>query len=110
MTTTAAKKPRKRYRTCRWLTRLDVGTGIIQITTGKRVLHTDRYWVQEIPCRQGIRLFEVRKWKSGMSGPLGGFEKTYIVRLSQLPGCQCEGFKSHGYCRHIQSLQALLAR
>jgi len=54
-----------------------------------------------IPSDWG-RAFEVTNWLN---------DQTYEVLIDQQEGrhqCTCAGFQSHGHCRHVEALYALL--
>jgi hypothetical protein len=61
---------------------------------------TAYYTFREIPCAIGGRGFAVHRL---------GLGSLYHVRVGEPADCECEclGFLRHGYCKHIQGLQAL---
>jgi hypothetical protein len=60
------------------------------------------YALQEFACEIGGRAFSVHRL---------GEERLYHVRIdgARDSSCECMGYLSHGRCRHIFALQALIA-
>ena len=76
----------------------DRGVGILTIT---KKLRTDFYVFCEIPCAIGGRGFALHRL---------GLANLYHVRVGtpRESSCECLGFLSHGRCKHIQGLTALI--
>jgi hypothetical protein len=90
------QKPARSIRLVRPLD--SAGVGVFCISAGGRSTH---YVLHEIPCAIGGRGFEVHKL---------GLGTLYHVRIGRREHCSCEclGFLSRGYCRHILGLLALV--
>jgi len=76
----------------------DDGVGVMGLTDRKG---ESLYAFREIPCDIGGRGFLVHRI---------GLEQLYHVRIhgDKESTCECMGYLSHGRCRHIFALQALL--
>jgi hypothetical protein len=74
------------------------GVGVFCVTVGEESSH---YTLHEIPCEIGGRGFAIHKL---------GLGNLYHVRVGKGPDCSCEckGFLSRGYCRHVLGLLALI--
>jgi hypothetical protein len=74
------------------------GVGVFQVSVADR---TTWYTLREIPCEIGGRGFAVHRL---------GLGHLYHVRVGRREDCSCEcmGFLSRGYCRHILGLLALV--
>jgi hypothetical protein len=88
-------KPTRTIRLVRPLS-LD-GVGVFCVTLGEEASF---YTLHEIPCEIGGRGFAVHRT---------GLGTLYHVRVGpEECSCECMGFLRHGYCRHVQGLQALV--
>lgn len=74
------------------------GVGILGIVTERGTQH---YVFKEIPCDIGGRGFAVHRL---------GLAHLYHVRINgpRESSCECLGFLSHGRCKHVQGLTALI--
>jgi hypothetical protein len=74
------------------------GVGAFSITAKGRTTH---YTFREILCEIGGRGFAVHKL---------GLGELYHVRVGRPEdwSCECMGYLSHGYCRHVLGLLALI--
>jgi hypothetical protein len=76
------------------------GVGVFSIRVGDECQF---YTLHEIPCDIGGRGFEVHRL---------GLGNLYHVRIGPPDecSCECQGFLSHGQCRHVLGLLALVRR
>jgi hypothetical protein len=76
----------------------DFGVGVFSITKDRRTYY---YVFKKIPCDIGGRGFAVHRL---------GLANLYHVRVGspRETSCDCLGFLSHGRCKHVQGLAALI--
>lgn len=81
---------------------------------GTLTIHTDRattrYAVSEFPSGWDGRAFTLVKL--GAAPDEGGRDGSYscfVARNGQDQLCECRGFQSHGHCKHLDSVTAMIA-
>lgn len=93
---------RRAYYVPTWNVRL----GVVQIEESKSpAFHSptvSRYAVVEADCPDGGWLFRLVK--------SGGAEFYWVRVKPNETSCDCTGFLQYGYCKHAESLTALIAR